>query len=44
MQTCAMAIQKETFDFVKLPCIMFSGEDAADFGGPRRKFFKLLMR
>ena len=44
MQTCAMAIQKETFDFAKVPCILFSGEDAADLGGPRREFFKLLMR
>ena len=44
MQTCAMAIQKETFDFAKVPCIVFSGEDAADLGGPSREFFKLLMR
>ena len=40
MQTCAMAIQKETFDFVKLPCVVFCGEDAAHLGGPRREFFK----
>ncbi|XP_015772088.1 PREDICTED: uncharacterized protein LOC107350377 [Acropora digitifera] len=39
-----MAIQKETFDFAKLPCIVFSGEDAADLGGPGRQFYKLLMR
>ena len=44
MQTCAMAIQKETFDFAKVPCIVFSGEDAADLGGASREFFKLLMR
>ena len=44
MQTCVMAIQKETFDFAKLPCIVFSGEDAADLGGPCREFYKLLMR
>lgn len=44
MQTCAMAIQKETFNFAKVPCIVFSGEDAADLGGPSREFFKLLMR
>ena len=34
MQTCTMAIQKETFDFSKLPCIVLSGEDATDPGGP----------
>ena len=44
MQTCVMAIQKETFDFAKLPCIVFSREDAADLGGPCREFYKLLMR
>ena len=44
MQTCVMAIQKETFDFAKLPCIVFSGEDAADLGGACREFYKLLMR
>lgn len=41
MQTCVMAIQKETFDFAKLPCIVSSGEDAADLGGPCTEFYNL---
>ena len=44
MQTCAMAIQKHNFDFAKVPKVCFSGEDAADAGGPRRELFRLLMK
>lgn len=44
LQTCLTAMSEPTFDFLKLPCIHFSGEDAEDLGGPRREFFRLLMR
>ena len=39
MQPCAMAIQKETFDFAKLPCVVFSGEDSADLWDHTENFF-----
>lgn len=44
IQTPAMAIQKDTFDFAKLLCIVFSGEDTADLGGSCREFYKMSMR
>ena len=44
LQTCMMSIQDENFDFTKVPCVVFSGEDSADLGGPRREFFRLLMQ
>lgn len=43
MQTCLNAVKEECFDFFKVPCIHFSGEDADDLGGPRREFLRLLM-
>ena len=44
LQTCMMSIQDENFEFTKVPCVVFSGEDSADLGGPRREFFRLLMQ
>jgi len=44
LQTCMMSIQDENFKFTKVPCVVFSGEDNADLGGPRREFFRLLMQ
>ena len=43
-QTCMMSIQDENFEFTKVPCVVFSGEDSADLGGPRREFFRLLVQ
>ena len=43
LQTCIMGIQDIKFEFTKVPNIVFSGEDSADLGGPRRDFFTLLM-
>ena len=37
------AIQRSTFSFVKPVHVSFSGEEAADAGGPRREYFRLLM-
>ena len=44
LQTCMMSIQDANFEFTKVPCVVFSGEDSADLGGPRREFFRLLMQ
>ena len=44
LQTCMMSIQDKNFEFSKVPCVVFSGEDSADLGGPRREFFRLLMQ
>lgn len=44
LQTCMMRIQDENFEFTKVPCVVFSGEDSADLGGPQREFFRLLMQ
>lgn len=44
LQTCLTAIKDESFDFLKIPRIRFSGEDAEDLGGPQREFFRLLMK
>ena len=38
-----LAIQGD-FDFTKSPNVVFSGEDCADLGGPRREFFRLLIQ
>ena len=37
-------IQDSHFEFTKVPNVVFSDEDSADLGGPRREFFRLLMR
>ena len=44
LQTCMMSIQDANFDFVKVPCVVFSGKDSADLGEPRRELFRLLMQ
>ena len=44
MQTCMRAVQEKNFGFKKVPCVVFSGEDSADLGGPRREFFRLLIQ
>lgn len=44
LQTCMMNIQDKNFEFTKVPCVVFSGEDSADLGGPQREFFRLLMQ
>ena len=44
LQTCMMRIQDENFEFTKVPCVVFSGEDSADLGGPQKEFFRLLMQ
>lgn len=44
LKTCMRAVQERSFEFTKMPCIVFSGEDSADLGGPRREFFRLLMQ
>lgn len=44
LKTCLKAVTESTFDFFKTPLIHFSGEDAEDCGGPRREFFRLLMK
>ena len=36
LQTCIMGIQDTKFEFTKVPNIVFSGEDSAELGGPRR--------
>ena len=44
LQTCMMSIQDENFEFTKVPCFVFSGEDSADLGRPWRTFSRLLMQ
>ena len=39
-----ISLQNENFGFTKVPCVVFSGEDSADLGGPRREFFRLLVQ
>ena len=38
------AINRPSFNFFKTVRVNFSGEDAIDGGGPRREFFRLLMK
>ena len=42
--TARMAIERKRFSFLKPVCVTFAGEDAVDEGGPKREFFRLLMR
>lgn len=44
LQTCLTAVKEPSFDYFKIPCIYFSGEEAEDLGGPKREFFRLLMK
>lgn len=44
LKTCMRAVQERSFEFTKMPCIVFTGEDSVDLGGPRREFFRLLMQ
>lgn len=44
LQTSILSIKDSKFDFLNEPCIVFSGEDSADLGGPRREFFRLLIK
>lgn len=44
LQTCLTAVKEPSFDYLKIPCIYFSGEEAEDLGGPKREFFRLLMK
>ena len=38
------AINRTSFSFFQRVCINFSGEDAIDGGGPKREYFRLLMK
>ena len=38
------AIQRDTFSFEKPVGVTFAGEEAVDYGGPRREYFRLLMK
>ena len=38
------AIARKSFSFVKPLTVTFSGEDGIDAGGPKREFFRLLMK
>ena len=42
--TARMAIERKRFSFLKPVFVTFAGEDAVDEGGPKREFFRLLMR
>lgn len=42
--TCLNSIKEPNFDFFKMPSFRFIGEEADDFGGPTREFFRLLMK
>ena len=44
LQTCLNAVKESSFDYFKIPCIYFSGEEAEDLGGPKREFFRLLLK
>ena len=44
LQTCMMSIQDANFEFTKVRCVVFSGKESADLGGPWREFFRLLMQ
>lgn len=44
LRTCLKAVTDSSFDFFKIPLIHFSCEEAEDYGGPRREFFRLLMK
>jgi len=40
LRSVCRAISDKSFSFKKPVSIVFSGEEADDFGGPRREFFK----
>ena len=42
--TARMVIERKRFSFLKPVFVTFAGEDAVDEGGPKREFFRLLMR
>ena len=44
LQTCLNAVKEPSFDYFKIPSIYFSGEEAEDLGGPKREFFRLLLK
>ena len=44
LQTCTRAVEEKVFGFKKVPSVVFSGEDSADLGGPRREFLRLLIQ
>jgi len=44
LQTCLNAVREPSFDYFKIPSIYFSGEEAEDLGGPKREFFRLLLK
>ncbi len=40
VDTTSRAINRDDFTFFKEPNVTFSGEEAADLGGPKREFFR----
>ena len=44
LQTCTRAVEEKVFGFKKVSSVVFSGEDSADLGWPRREFFRLLIQ
>lgn len=40
LQSACMALRQNYFAWHKTPLIEFVGEEAADYGGPRREFFR----
>ena len=44
MSSTIRAVSRPSFTFLRRLLVNFSGEDAVDGGGPKREFFRLLMR
>ncbi|XP_016388028.1 uncharacterized protein LOC107723804 [Sinocyclocheilus rhinocerous] len=43
LQSAKDSVSNSNFPWTKIPLVTFVGEEALDFGGPRREFFRILM-